>query len=214
MAMMDDALALAQSICWDEGYGYQHGGHAQSHAAGVDCGGLVFHCLHAAGYNVADTSPGVSNMPSILSSIGFVGTQYSGNESDLQHGDIITMVHWVGSEVTDGHTCFIAKDVPGYVHGTWGYTTCDGVVDTCSLVKVEASGQRGHSAQGDHDNGYGCYNEVWVHTFPRVYDPDTYDPSDVIVWRDPHYTPGRDLTDDELLAIVSGGRSWIRKIRR
>ena len=205
MAKMDDALSLAQSICWDEGYGYQHGGHAASHAGGVDCGGLVFHCLNAAGYSVSDTSPGVSNMPSILTNLGFVGTQYSGNLDDLQHGDIITMVHWEGSQVTDGHTCFIARDVQGYVHGTWGYVTCDGVVDNCSLVKVEASGQRGHSAAGDHDNGYGCYNEVWVHTFNNLYDTSTYDPSDVYVWRDPNYTPGN-------IDLISGVAAGILEI--
>lgn len=200
MARMDDALTLAQSICWDEGYGYRLGGHAASHADGVDCGGLVFHCLNAAGYAVADTSPGVSNMPSILTNIGFVGTQYSGNVSDLKNGDIITMVHWVGSQVTDGHTCFIAENINAYVHGNLGWANCDGTISNCALAKVEASGTRGHTSQGDHDNGLGAYTEVWCHTFSDVYDTSTYDPTDVYVWRDPSYTPG---SDDEIAGAMS-----------
>lgn len=203
MAMMDDALALAQSICWDEGYGYQLGGHAQSHAAGVDCGGLVFHCLHAAGYNVADTSPGVSNMPSILSGIGFVGTQYSGNVSDLQHGDIITMVHWEGSSVTAGHTCFIAKDINAYAD----YTANSDYQEIADICKVEASSARGHTGEGDsRKNGTGAYWEVWCHKFYQVYDPDTYDPSDVYVWRDPNYTPGGGDDDGAMLALILSGK--------
>ena len=189
MAKMDDALSLAQSICWDEGYGYRLGGHAASHSDGVDCGGLVFHCLHNAGYNVADTSPGVSNMPSILTNIGFVGTQYSGNVSDLEHGDIITMVHWSGSQVVAGHTCFIAKGINAYTDYS-ADTDTTGIIPIC---KVEASSSRGHTADGDsRKNGTGAYWEVWCHAFYRIYDPDTYDASDVYVWRDPSYTPGGD----------------------
>ena len=186
---MNVALSLAQQICWDEGYGYRLGGHAASYADGVDCGGLVFHCLHHAGYNVADTSPGVSNMPNILTNIGFVGTQYSGNVSDLKHGDIITMVHWSGSQVTDGHTCFICENINAYVNGDWGWQHCNSIVGNCALAKVEASGTRGHTGQGDHDNGLGAYTEVWCHTFNNVYDPNKYDPSDVYVWRDPNFNP-------------------------
>lgn len=192
MAKMDDALSLAQSICWDEGYGYRLGGHAASHSDGVDCGGLVFHCLHNAGYNVADTSPGVSNMPSILTNIGFVGTQYSGNVSDLEHGDIITMVHWSGSQVVAGHTCFIAKSILAYTDYT-ANSDATGIVPIC---KVEASSSRGHTADGDsRKNGTGAYWEVWCHEFYNVYDTGTYDPSDVYVWRDPNYTPSGP-TDD------------------
>ena len=200
MAMMDDALALAQSICWDEGYGYRISGHAASHADGVDCGGLVFHCLHAAGYNVADTSPGVSNMPSILTNIGFVGTQYSGNVSDLQHGDIITMVHWEGSEVTDGHTCFIARNVNAYAD----YTANSDYQEVVDICKVEASWHHDHTAQGDHrKNGTGAYYEVWCHKFYQVYDPDKYDPSDVYVWRDPNYTPGESDEQNFFAALAA-----------
>lgn len=205
MAMMDDALALAQSICWDEGYGYRIGGHAASYSDGVDCGGLVFHCLHNAGYNVSDASPGVRNMPSILTNIGFVGTQYSGNLSDLKHGDIITMVHYdSGGSVTAGHTCFIAENITAYTDPN-ANSDATGIVPLC---KVEASSSRGHTAQGDsRKNGTGAYWEVWCHAFNNVYDSSTYDPSDVYVWRDPTYAPGG---DDEnmfasIIAAIAGG---------
>lgn len=198
---MNTALSLAQQICWDEGYGYRLGGHAASYSDGVDCGGLVFHCLHNAGYNVADTSPGVSNMPSILTNIGFVGTQYSGNVKDLKHGDIITMVHWSGSQVTAGHTCFICENINAYVNGDWGWQRCNSIVGNCALAKVEASGTRGHTSQGDHDNGLGAYTEVWCHTFSNVYDTSKYDPSDVYVWRDPNFNPNTDIISAIIAAI-------------
>lgn len=189
MAMMDDALALAQSICWDEGYGYRIGGHAASYSDGVDCGGLVFHCLNAAGYSVSDASPGVRNMPSILTNIGFVGTQYSGNLSDLKNGDIITMVHYESGSVTAGHTCFIAENITAYTDPS-ANSDATGIVPLC---KVEASSSRGHTAQGDSQkNGTGAYWEVWCHAFNNVYDSSTYDPGDVYVWRDPTYSPGGD----------------------
>lgn len=203
MAMMDDALSLAQAICWDEGYGYRLGGHAASYSDGVDCGGLVFHCLHAAGYNVSDTSPGVSNMPSILSGIGFVGTQYSGNVSDLEHGDIITMVHYnSGGQVVAGHTCFIAKDFLAYTDSS-ANSDATGII---SIGKVEASSSRGHTADGDsRKNGTGAYWEVWCHAFANVYDTGTYDPGDVYVWRDPSYTPGGGNAIAALIMALVGG---------
>lgn len=213
MAMMDDALTLAQSICWDEGYGYRLGGHAASYADGVDCGGLVFHCLHNAGYSVSDTSPGVSNMPSILTGIGFVGTQYSGNVNDLEHGDIITMVHYnSGGQVVAGHTCFIAKDITAYTDpGADSAAT-----GTVSIAKVEASSSRGHTAQGDSQkNGTGAYWEVWCHKFNSVYDTGTYDPGDVYVWRDPNYTPGgNDSIYATLIALLSAPFFMLGGIRR
>ena len=195
---MNTALALAQQICWDEGYGYRLGGHAASYSDGVDCGGLVFHCLHNAGYNVADTSPGVSNMPNILTNIGFVGTQYSGNVSDLKHGDIITMVHWQGSQVTDGHTTFICENIRAYTDP--GANSAN--IGVIPLAKVEASSSRGHTSQGDSKkNGTGAYWEVWCHKFNNVYDPNKYDPSDVYVWRDPNFNPNTDIISAIIAAI-------------
>ena len=36
---LNAAIDQAMAICWDEGFGYNLGGMAQSHAAGVDCSG-------------------------------------------------------------------------------------------------------------------------------------------------------------------------------
>ena len=196
MAMMDDALALAQSICWDEGYGYRIGGHAASYADGVDCGGLVFHCMHNAGYAVADTSPGVHDMPALLTAIGFVGAQYSGNLNDLHHGDIITMIHYESGILTDGHTTFICRNILAYTDPT-ADSAATGIIP---IAKVEGSSSRGHTTQGDHQkNGTGAYWEVWCHAFSNLYDSSTYDPSDVYVWRDPNYNPSAPIGDDLIL---------------
>lgn len=203
---MNQALQLAQDICWDEGYGYTLGGHAASHSDGVDCGGLVFHCLNAAGYGVSDTSPGTSNMPSILSGIGFVGTPYSGNVSDLQNGDIIVMNHYnSGGQIVAGHTCFIAENITAYTDPSADSDT----TGTVSIAKVEASSSRGHTGQGDsRKNGTGAYWEVWCHAFNNVYDPGTYDLSDVTIWRDPNFNPsgsGRRNRWFALMLLFGGG---------
>lgn len=186
MAMMDTALALAQSICWDEGYGYREGGHCASYADGVDCGGLVFHCLNYAGYGVADTSPGVRYMNGILSGIGFNVFQYDGNLDSLRHGDIITMVHYEGGVVIAGHTTFICRNINAYTDPS-ADSAATGVIP---LAKVEGSSTRGHTTQGDHQkNGTGAYWEVWCHAFNELYDQGTYLPTEVYVCRDPNYTP-------------------------
>ena len=186
MAMMDTALALAQSICWDEGYGYREGGHAASYADGVDCGGLVFHCLNYAGYSVADTSPGVRYMNGILSGIGFNVFQYDGNLDSLHHGDIITMVHYEGGVVIAGHTTFICRNINAYTDPS-ANSDATAVIP---LAKVEGSSTRGHTTQGDHRrNGTGAYWEVWCHAFNELYDQGTYLPTEVYVCRDPNYTP-------------------------
>lgn len=196
---MWQALQYAQQICWNEQIGYRLGGHAASSSDGVDCGGLVFHCLHDAGYGVADTSPGVSNMPSILSGIGFVGTQYSGNIDDLQTGDIITMVHYEDGAVTHGHTCFIMRDFNAYTDANAN----SDAVGQVTIGKIEASSSRGHTASGDsRKNGTGAYWEVWCHAFNNVYDTSTYDPGDVYVWRDPNFNPSGSTNVFEMFFIM------------
>ena len=196
MAMMDVALALAQSICWDEGYGYREGGHAASYADGVDCGGLVFHCLNAAGYNVADTSPGVRYMNGILSGIGFNVFPYDGNLDSLRHGDIVTMVHYNGGLVTAGHTTFICRNILAYTD----YQANSDTTAVLPIAKVEGSASRGHTTQGDHrKNGTGAYWEVWCHAFNNVYDPDDYVLSDVYICRDPNYNPPAPIGNDLFL---------------
>lgn len=200
MAKMDDAIQLAQDICWDEGYGYRLSGHAASHADGVDCGGLVFHCLHAAGYtSIPDTSPGVRYMASYLSAAGFTSMAYSGNLSDLQHGDIVTCLHYnSGGSLEHGHTFFLAEKINAYVNGASGHTYCDGTTGICRYAKVEAS-YDWDPDPGDQDNGHGCHPEVWCHAFGNLYDPDTYTQSDITIWRDPTYHPSG---SDDMAALL------------
>ena len=177
---MNVALALAQQICWDEGYGYRLGGHAASYADGADCGGLVFHCLHHAGYNVADTSPGTSNMGAILRGIGFTEIPYS-IAYIPKHGDIVVM-----NTTGHGHTTFICENIRAYTDP--GADSANTAV--IPLAKVEASSSRGHTAQGDSKkNGTGAYWEVWCHKFNNLFDPNTYDPSEVFIYRDPNFIP-------------------------
>ena len=236
MAMMDDALTLAQSICWDEGYGYRHGGHAASHSDGVDCGGLVFHCLNAAGYSVSDTSPGTSNMGSLLTGIGF--TEYAYDSSfQLQHGDIVVMNHHdTDPDKSKGHTFFYCENVLHYTDST-GRTNYTSSTGSC---KVEASSSRtsGYSyadgdpgtqpgdvnnpaGSGDYPrNGVGAYWEVWCHSYYGA--PNYgYTDAETKVYRDPNYTPGDDIfkqlaamVGSVLLPIMSMGNSMQMIIRR
>ena len=200
---MNHALLLAQSICWDEGYGYKLGGNASSHSGGVDCGGLVFHCLHAAGYtSIPDTSPGVRWMAGYLSAAGFVSMPYSGNLSDLQHGDIVTCLHYnSGGSLEHGHTFFLAQDITAYVNGASGHNYCDGTTGICSYAKVEAS-YDWDPDPGDQDNGLGCHPEVWCHAFGSLYDTERYTQSDITIWRDPNYHPGGDEDGERALAAL------------
>lgn len=191
---MNVALSLAQQICWDEGYGYRLGGHAASYADGADCGGLVFHCLHHAGYNVADTSPGTINMGSILRGIGFTEIPYSSSYVP-KHGDIVVM-----NTTGHGHTTFICENILAYTDP--GADSANTAV--IPLAKVEASWHRGHTAQGDSKkNGTGAYWEVWCHKYNNLYDPDTYSPSEVFIYRDPNFTP----SDEEggIFGAIVGG---------
>lgn len=174
---MMQAITLAQQICWDEGYGYRLGGHAASHADGVDCGGLVFHCLHHAGFNVNDTSPGTRNMVSILSGIGFNILPYDRNTFQPQPGDIFIM-NTTGS----GHTFFYMENIPHYSD----YSADSDNITNTGACKVEASSSRGHTGQGDsRKNGTGAYWEVWSHAYYNLVDPSTYQDSEVKVARCP-----------------------------
>ena len=210
---MNVALQLAQDICWDEGYGYRLGGHAASHSDGADCGGLVFHCLNAAGYSVNDESPGTHNMPSILTGIGFTEIPYDSSYVPV-NGDIVVMNHYdtgLPGDYDHGHTCFIAENINAYVNGYLGWRNCDSTVANCTVAKVEASSSRGQTGQGDHDNGLGAYTEVWCHTFARLFmvfddnDPNTYDgyyPSDVAIYRDPNFDPSGSVNVFEMFFIM------------
>lgn len=201
---MNVALSLAQQICWDEGYGYRLGGHAASYSDGVDCGGLVFHCLHHAGYNVADTSPGTSNMGAILRGIGFTEIPYSATYVP-KHGDIVVM-----NTTGHGHTTFICENIRAYTDP--GADSAN--IGVIPLAKVEASSSRGHTSQGDSKkNGTGAYWEVWCHKYNNLYDPDTYSPSEVFIYRDPSFTPMTDDVVASLMLMIFSGTSKKRRKR-
>ena len=180
------AIDQAMAICWDEGYGYNLGGMAQSHAAGVDCSGLVGRVLHDNGFNYPSYHVGTINMGPALIAAGF--TEYNYNSSfQMQSGDIVVMNHL---DMSGGHTFFYVEDIRAYT---------DPSADSANIgivhrAKVEASSTRGHTAAGDHrKNGNGAYWEVWCHAYSVLINGyDWTDPGDTVrVYRYPGgYTGG------------------------
>ena len=180
------AIDQAMAICWDEGYGYNLGGMAQSHAAGVDCSGLVGRVLHDNGFNYPSYHVGTINMGPALIAAGF--TEYNYNSSfQMQSGDIVVMNHL---DMSGGHTFFYVEDIRAYT---------DPSADSANIgivhrAKVEASSTRGHTAAGDHrKNGTGAYWEVWCHAYSVLINGyDWTDPGDTVrVYRYPGgYTGG------------------------
>lgn len=183
---LNAAIDQAMAICWDEGYGYNLGGMAQSHAAGVDCSGLVGRVLHDNGFNYPSYHVGTINMGPALIAAGF--TEYNYNSSfQMQSGDIVVMNHL---DMTGGHTFFYVEDIRAYT---------DPSADSANIgivhrAKVEASSTRGHTAAGDHrKNGNGAYWEVWCHAYSVLINGyDWTDPGDTVrVYRYPGgYTGG------------------------
>ena len=183
---LNAAIDQAMAICWDEGYGYNLGGMAQSHAAGVDCSGLVGRVLHDHGFNYPSYHVGTINMGPALIAAGF--TEYNYNSSfQMQSGDIVVMNHL---DMSGGHTFFYVEDIRAYT---------DPSADSANIgivhrAKVEASSTRGHTAAGDHrKNGTGAYWEVWCHAYSVLINGyDWTDPGDTVrVYRYPGgYTGG------------------------
>lgn len=183
---LNAAIDQAMAICWDEGYGYNLGGMAQSHAAGVDCSGLVGRVLHDNGFNYPSYHVGTINMGQALIAAGF--TEYNYNSSfQMQSGDIVVMNHL---DMSGGHTFFYVEDIRAYT---------DPSADSANIgivhhAKVEASSTRGHTAAGDHrKNGNGAYWEVWCHAYSVLINGyDWTDPGDTVrVYRYPGgYTGG------------------------
>ena len=183
---LNAAIDQAMTICWDEGYGYNLGGMAQSHAAGVDCSGLVGRVLHDNGFNYPSYHVGTINMGPALIAAGFTEYNYSSNFA-MQSGDIVVMNHL---DMSGGHTFFYVEDIRAYT---------DPSADSANIgivhrAKVEASSTRGHTAQGDHrKNGNGAYWEVWCHAYSVLINGyDWTDPGDTVrVYRYPGgYTGG------------------------
>lgn len=177
---LNAAIDQAMAICWDEGYGYNLGGMAQSHAAGVDCSGLVGRVLHDNGFNYPSYHVGTINMGPALIAAGF--TEYNYNSSfQMQSGDIVVMNHL---DMTGGHTFFYVEDIRAYT---------DPYADSANIgivhrAKVEASSTRGHTTAGDHrKNGNGAYWEVWCHAYAVLINGyDWTDPGDTVrVYRYP-----------------------------
>lgn len=177
MGNVFDAINYAMAICWNENYGYRLGGHAASYTDGVDCGGLVFHCLNRAGFTgIPDTSPGVHNMGPYLVNAGFTELSYDRNTFVPQDGDIFTMYN---PNVTPhkGHTFFYTENIRAYTD----YTATSDHIGNVQHAKVEASDTRGHEAPGDsRRNGTGAYWEVWCHAYYQLIDHSTY-PNDSMV---------------------------------
>ena len=183
---LNAAIDQAMAICWDEGFGYNLGGMAQSHAAGVDCSGLVGRVLHDNGFNYPSYHVGTINMGPALISAGFTEYQYT-STFQMESGDIVVMNHL---DLTGGHTFFYVEDIRAYT---------DPSADSANIsivhkAKVEASSTRGHTAQGDHrKNGNGAYWEVWCHAYSVLINGyDWTDPGDSVkVYRYPGgYTGG------------------------
>ena len=178
---LNAAIDQAMAICWDEGFGYNLGGMAQSHAAGVDCSGLVGRVLHDNGFNYPSYHVGTINMGPYLIAAGFTEYQYSSNFA-LQSGDIVVMNHL---DMTGGHTFFYVEDIRAYTDPS-AYSANIGIVHR---AKVEASDYRGNHNPGDsRRNGTGAYWEVWCHAFyePPVQGYDPTDPGDSVkVYRYP-----------------------------
>lgn len=183
---LNAAIDQAMEICWDEGYGYNLGGMAQSHAAGVDCSGLVGRVLHDNGFNYPSYHVGTINMGPALIAAGFTEYNYT-SSFQMQSGDIVVMNHL---DMSGGHTFFYVEDIRAYT---------DPSADSANIgivhrAKVEASSTRGHTAAGDHrKNGNGAYWEVWCHAYSVLINGyDWTDPGDTVrVYRYPGgYTGG------------------------
>lgn len=177
---LNAAIDQAMAICWDEGYGYNLGGMAQSHAAGVDCSGLVGRVLHDNGFNYPSYHVGTINMGPALIAAGF--TEYNYNSAfQMQSGDIVVMNHL---DMTGGHTFFYVEDIRAYTDPSADSAN----IGTVHRAKVEASSTRGHTAAGDHrKNGNGAYWEVWCHAYSVLINGyDWTDPGDTVrVYRYP-----------------------------
>lgn len=205
------AINQAMEICWDEGYGYNLGGMAQSHAAGVDCSGLVGRVLHDNGFNYPAYHVGTINMGAALIAAGFTEYQYTNNFA-MQSGDIVVMNHL---DMSGGHTFFYVEDIRAYT---------DPSADSANIgivhkAKVEASSTRGHTTPGDHrKNGNGAYWEVWTHAYSVLINGyDWTDPGDSVkVYRYPGgYQPMPLYSAAAMIMykIMQGSRKHVRHLK-
>lgn len=197
---LNAAIDQAMAICWNEGYGYNLGGMAQSYAAGVDCSGLIGRVLHDNGFNYPSYHVGTINMGPALISAGFTEYNYT-SSFQMQSGDIVVMNHL---DMSGGHTFFYVEDITAYT---------DPSADSANIgivhhAKVEASSTRGHTAAGDHrKNGNGAYWEVWCHAYSVLINGyDWTDPGDTVrVYRYPGgYYPAKRNAAVGFMALLTG----------
>ena len=154
------ALALAQSICWDETHGYtttdQQGvSTGRQLNPDVDCSALVCHCLYTNGFSISEWGDTNTIITTLSSYSGFQHFIFDPNSTQLVHGDILVSE---GSGA-NAHTFFYAENVIGYPSSQNPQTT------TLARARIEASSSRGSTLPGDQANQYGVHDEVWVHNY-------------------------------------------------
>lgn len=170
---LNQALAIAQSICWDETHGYTMGADMNPD---TDCSGFVGYALSHAGFNVPQRWDTTTMIPTLQAYPGFNHyIWYPGMQ--LQHGDIFVYDEGGGA---NGHTFFYAENVNGYTDDT-ARTAATGML---SRARIEAASSRESGYQYPNDpntipgdvnnpdlpgdsprNGVGACWEVWIHPY-------------------------------------------------
>lgn len=208
MGNIQQAVAQAQSICWNESIGYRLGGMAYSSSDGVDCSGLVGRCLHDAGYNYPSYHVGTINMKTALIGAGFQIIPVTSVSQQPENYDIVVMNHL---DLTGGHTFFYVENIQAYTDPNADSANIGNV----ARAKVEASSTRGHTADGDsRKNGTGAYWEVWCHKYSSLY--GGYDPTDpndeIFIARDPNASGVLDILS-AVSTMLAVNTRWIRQRR-
>ena len=182
---LNAAIDQGMAYCWNENYGYNYGGMGHTYADGFDCSGFVGRVLHDNGFNYPSTHVGTAYMDSYLIAAGFTKLNFDWNFQP-QSGDIFVMNHYGVNP--HGHTFFYVEDIEAYTDPNANSAN----IAIIHNAKVEASSDRGHTAQGDHrKNGTGAYWEVWCHAYNHLVtnvidDPQYgYTASEVKVYRYP-----------------------------
>lgn len=152
------ALAMAQSICWDERVGYIMGADMNPN---TDCSGLIGYVLSQNGFNVNRRWDTTNMIRDLQQYPGFTEYIYDPTQGfTFRHGDIVVYDEGGGDY---GHTFFIGENVYGYTGTDWRSATSS--KSTLSICKIEAAGTHLHPETGDQDNGHGAHTEVWIHAY-------------------------------------------------
>ncbi len=111
MEDINAAINFGIAICNDETHGYIMGASLQT-SPDTDCSDFVWWCLKHNGFNVPATRWNTASMiPYLTNYEGFTKYDYTGDDFELQHGDILVYDEGGG---THGHTFFYAEQVIGY----------------------------------------------------------------------------------------------------